>query len=222
MRRTDLEHIIRAAATIADDDELVIVGSQAVLAEFPNAPKEMLRSDEVDVYPKNHPERWELIDGAIGELSTFHDTFGYYAQGVEEGVANTSRWLATTPRSALGAIHSRSNRLLPGTPRHPHLQVRRQPPQGSQVLSCRGPSRPRQQRNVGTTRDPDTNSAGTAPASDRIDRQRFQELNERCRMSNAHYNKLRGCEQTEPFEGVFEPSPDAGLEKPALEPCSLI
>jgi hypothetical protein len=47
----------------------------------------MLRSDEADIYPKNKPERWELIDGAIGELSTFHDTFGYYAQGVQEGVA---------------------------------------------------------------------------------------------------------------------------------------
>ncbi len=87
VKRADLEHIIRAAATIADDDELIIVGSQAVLAQFPDAPEDMLRSDEADVYPKNNPERWELIDGAIGELSLFHDTFGYYAQGVEEGVA---------------------------------------------------------------------------------------------------------------------------------------
>jgi hypothetical protein len=47
----------------------------------------MLRSDEADIYPRNKPERRELIDGAIGELSPFHDTFGYYAQGVEEGVA---------------------------------------------------------------------------------------------------------------------------------------
>ena len=87
MKRADLEHLIRAAATIADDDELIIVGSQAVLAQFPDAPEEMLRSDEADIYPKNKPDRWELIDGAIGELSTFHDTFGYYAQGVERGVA---------------------------------------------------------------------------------------------------------------------------------------
>lgn len=87
MKRADLEHLIRAAATIADDDELIVVGSQAVLAQFPNAPEEMLRSDEADIYPKNRPERWELIDGAIGELSSFHDTFGYYAQGVQEGTA---------------------------------------------------------------------------------------------------------------------------------------
>jgi hypothetical protein len=91
VKLADLVHIIRAAATIADDDELIIVGSQAVLAQYPDAPEEMLRSDEADVYPKNHPERWELIDGAIGELSTFQDTFGYYAQGVQEGVATLPR-----------------------------------------------------------------------------------------------------------------------------------
>jgi hypothetical protein len=31
MTRAQLEHIIRAAATIADDDEIVALGSQAVL-----------------------------------------------------------------------------------------------------------------------------------------------------------------------------------------------
>jgi len=82
VNRQQLEHIIRAAAQIADDDELVIVGSQAVLGQYPNAPPELLVSIEVDLYPKHHPERADLIDGTIGELSPFHDTFGYYAQGV--------------------------------------------------------------------------------------------------------------------------------------------
>ena len=87
MRRADLEHIIRAAADIAADDEIIIIGSQAILGQFPDAPPELLVSVEADVYPKNHPERWELIDGSIGELSPFHRTFGYYAQGVEPGTA---------------------------------------------------------------------------------------------------------------------------------------
>jgi hypothetical protein len=85
--RTQLEHIIRAAATIADDDEIIVIGSQAVLGQFPDAPPELLVSNEADVYPKNRPERADLIDGSIGELSPFHDTFGYYAQGVGEGTA---------------------------------------------------------------------------------------------------------------------------------------
>jgi hypothetical protein len=87
MKRAQLEHIIRAAATVADDDELIIIGSQAVLGQFPDAPEELCFSNEADVFPKNKTERWELIDGTLGELSPFHETFGYYAQGVEEGTA---------------------------------------------------------------------------------------------------------------------------------------
>ncbi len=87
MKRVDLEHLIRACADIADDDEIVVIGSQAILGSFPFPPPELTVSSEADVYPKNHPERWEVIDGAIGEGSPFHDTFGYYAQGVEEGTA---------------------------------------------------------------------------------------------------------------------------------------
>jgi hypothetical protein len=82
MTRAQLEHIIRAACSIADDSELVIVGSQAILGQFPDAPAELLVSIEADVYPRHHPERAELIDGSIGELSMFHETFGYYADGV--------------------------------------------------------------------------------------------------------------------------------------------
>lgn len=82
MTRVQLEHVIRAASVIAEDDEIVVIGSQAVLGQFPDAPADLTVSMEADVYPKNHPERADLVDGSIGELSAFHDTFGYYAQGV--------------------------------------------------------------------------------------------------------------------------------------------
>ena len=87
MKRTELEHIIRAACAVADDDEVIVIGSQSVLGQFPSAPEELAQSLEADVYPKNHPERAELIDGALGELSMFHNTFGYYADGVTEATA---------------------------------------------------------------------------------------------------------------------------------------
>jgi len=87
MTREQLEHLIRAAATIADDDDIVVIGSQAILGAFPDAPRELLVSVEADLYPRNKPERWDLIDGALGEMSTFHETFGYYAQGVDESTA---------------------------------------------------------------------------------------------------------------------------------------
>ena len=87
MRRRDLEHIIRAAADIADDDEIIVIGSQAILGQHPDAPAELCVSVEADVYPKNKPERADLIDGSIGEGSPFHDAYGYYAQGVGEATA---------------------------------------------------------------------------------------------------------------------------------------
>ena len=82
MTRFQLEHIIRAAAAIAEDDDIVVIGSQAILGSHPDAPTTLLVSMEADVYPRKHPERSDLIDGSIGEDSAFHQTFGYYAQGV--------------------------------------------------------------------------------------------------------------------------------------------
>ena len=87
MNRTQLEHIIRAASAIAGDDEVIVIGSQAIHAQVTNPPAEAFMSMEADVYPRNHPDRSELIDGAIGELSSFHETFGYYAQGVSPETA---------------------------------------------------------------------------------------------------------------------------------------
>ena len=72
MTRPELEHLIRVAADIAQDDEIVVIGSQAILAQFPNAPPSLRVSVEADLYPKNHPDRADLIDGSVGEGSPFH------------------------------------------------------------------------------------------------------------------------------------------------------
>jgi len=79
--------VIRAAGSIAGDRHIVVIGSQSVLGQFPAAPAALLASSEADVYPLNHPERADLIDGAMGEGSPFHETHGYYAQGVGEETA---------------------------------------------------------------------------------------------------------------------------------------
>jgi hypothetical protein len=87
MNRPALEHILRAAAAVSGERELVVIGSQAVLGQFPDAPTALLVSIEADVYPRFAPEKSDLIDGAIGELSDFHHQFGYYAHGVDERTA---------------------------------------------------------------------------------------------------------------------------------------
>lgn len=85
MTREQLEHAIRAAGAIVGDPELYVVGSQAILGACPDAHPDLLRSMEVDIAPKNKPELEELIEGSIGELSPFHQTFGFYVDGVELG-----------------------------------------------------------------------------------------------------------------------------------------
>jgi len=110
MNRRQLEHLIRAASTIAEDDEIVIVGSQAVLGTYPEAPAELLVSNEADLYPKNRPELADVIDGSIGELSPFHQAFGYYAQGVGEQTATLpSGW-----QQRLVPIHTPATRGATG------------------------------------------------------------------------------------------------------------
>lgn len=82
MRREELEHVVRAAAAVTEDEEIVVVGSQAILGQFPDAPAALLASREADVYPRNHPERSDEIDGSLGDGSYFDSTYGYYAHAV--------------------------------------------------------------------------------------------------------------------------------------------
>jgi hypothetical protein len=82
MTRDELEHAIRAACDVADDAEVWVFGSQSILGEHPEAPRTVRQSIEVDITPRNHPDRVDLIDGALGEYSVFHETYGFYVHGV--------------------------------------------------------------------------------------------------------------------------------------------
>jgi hypothetical protein len=75
-------HLIRAATAISEETEFVIIGSQSILGSWPDAPAELLVSEEIDAWPRHRPDLADLLDGSIGELSPFHETFGYYLQGV--------------------------------------------------------------------------------------------------------------------------------------------
>ena len=86
MNRAQLEHVLRAAATIVDDPDILVIGSQAVLASFAEEelPPEATTSIEADLafIVDADGAKADRVDGAIGELSRFHESFGYYAQGV--------------------------------------------------------------------------------------------------------------------------------------------
>ena len=86
MNRRALEHIIRAAAEITGEREFVVIGSQAVLGQYPNAPDPLLISNEADIHPVHAPDKALDIEGAIGQGSPFDETFRYHADGIERGL----------------------------------------------------------------------------------------------------------------------------------------
>jgi len=91
VRRTDLMHVVAAAADVTGDDEFVVIGSQAILASVDDPPESMLESMEADIYPRNDSGAADEIDGALGDGSPFHAAHGYYAHGVGPETAKPPR-----------------------------------------------------------------------------------------------------------------------------------
>jgi hypothetical protein len=98
----DLERTVRAIATEFNADTVFIIGSQAILVGWPDAPPAMNISPEIDAFPANakiwetqekakhpgeSPEASEHINALFGEGSQFHETHGFYIDGVDESTA---------------------------------------------------------------------------------------------------------------------------------------
>lgn len=91
MNVEQVRHIVRAASGITEQTVFVVIGSQAALFQFPDLPPAMTLSPELDIYPRDATAMADLIDGAIGRDSMFHETFGYYADGVGPETARLPR-----------------------------------------------------------------------------------------------------------------------------------
>ena len=108
MTREGLEQVIRASADVTGQYEFVIVGSQSILGSVPNPEDVFTMSAEADIYPLQAPEMAEKIDGALGEGSQFHQTYGYYAQGVgPETAILPAGWMNRVHRVQNEATNSR-------------------------------------------------------------------------------------------------------------------
>tara|TARA_B100001964_G_scaffold102932_1_gene115117 strand:- start:399 stop:932 length:534 start_codon:yes stop_codon:yes gene_type:complete len=80
--RVELEHAIRTACAIAEDLEVYVIGSQAILGQYQNANESLRQSVDADIVPKNKPKNADAIDDEIGEFSIFHQTHGFYVHGL--------------------------------------------------------------------------------------------------------------------------------------------
>jgi len=97
MRRDQPEHGIRAATEILHEESIIIIGSQSVLGSVDDdaLPPQAMWSMEIDVLPIDDPAetKADAVDGAIGEGSMFHETHGFYVQGVGQRTATLpDRW----------------------------------------------------------------------------------------------------------------------------------
>lgn len=91
MTRDQLAHILRAAARIADQPDIVVIGSQSILGTYTEdeLPARAVASMEADLafFGDDDNTKSDQVDGHIGEQSQFHETFGYYGQGVSISTA---------------------------------------------------------------------------------------------------------------------------------------
>jgi len=86
MKREELEHVLRAASRLVKQRDFLVIGSAAILGTYSEnvLPRAASRSEEADLAPFNDPtgEKSAAIEGSLGQLSSFHEMYGYYADGV--------------------------------------------------------------------------------------------------------------------------------------------
>src|SRR6059058_6233819 len=110
MRRDEFEHVIAAAAEVAGEREIVVIGSQAILGCFPEPPETMLFSAEADVYPLNDPAKAESIDGSLGDGSYFLSSQSAWRGGTGTGSSPATPSQPTSSRSKSCSAKFRNSR----------------------------------------------------------------------------------------------------------------
>lgn len=86
MNRRQLEHLLVEASQIAGRDDIVVIGSQAILGSYDDEelPATVTMSREADFafWDDESEVLSDRVDAKLGELSEFDGLHGYYAQGV--------------------------------------------------------------------------------------------------------------------------------------------
>jgi len=115
MQKRQLDHVLRAAGCITGEKRFVIIGSQALHGTFLDLPDDIARSAAVDLIATRNPDRTEWLN-AIGVASPFHESFGYYADPVDESSATLPKgW-----KSRLVALPSGDTEGVQGLCLDPH------------------------------------------------------------------------------------------------------
>lgn len=118
MNRLQLAHVLCAACEVTGDPDVIVLGSQAILGSYDedDLPPEATASMEVDLAWRRDTkvrERAEQVNGAIGELSPFHESNGYYPEGISlETAVLPEGWQDRLHRWALASSKPANARFL--------------------------------------------------------------------------------------------------------------
>lgn len=86
MKWTEFIHLMRATHNVTKRKHFVIVGSQSIIGNkdwSESLPSEITGSVELDIIIADAPATFDEINGALGEFSRFHASYGYYADGID-------------------------------------------------------------------------------------------------------------------------------------------
>lgn len=91
MNREQLAHLLRAVANATGERDILVIGSQSILGsldvdDLPAITTVSVEADLGSLDTEGEAIATE-IDGVVGELSLFHQTFGYYGQGIDHTTA---------------------------------------------------------------------------------------------------------------------------------------
>src|SRR6266436_190377 len=86
MKKQQVDHVLRAAGRITGEKQFIIIGSQSLHGKYPDLPDDLVKSFEVDLIALKKADRTEWLE-VIGAYSPFHESFGYYADPVDDKTA---------------------------------------------------------------------------------------------------------------------------------------
>ena len=71
LRKQAIAHLVRAVAGVSGQSSFVMIGTGAVIAQLKHVPLDLMRTREIDIYPRGVPHAEDiatLIDGPRGKV----------------------------------------------------------------------------------------------------------------------------------------------------------
>lgn len=93
MNLSALQHMIRAAQALAENQSIIVLGSSSLLASFPNLGKSdgpLMTTFDADLYPDPFDEIVAtMMHEALGESRAYYLRHGYHADIMRDSILNT-------------------------------------------------------------------------------------------------------------------------------------